>query len=383
MRAYNKTEILVFASYYLPGFKAGGPIRSIGNMLEYLGNEYTFKIITRDRDLGDDSQYEDVKSNVWQKKYNSSIFYISPEKLNFRYLYFLIKNNPHDYLYLNSFFDPITFKLLVVTKFIPSYSSSIILAPRGEFSSGALGLNTLKKKIYTFITLTFGLYKNVIFQASSKFEKDDIINNSPFKNNKIKIALDLPSKIESSKFQKIKSFNDDILRIVFLSRISPMKNLKYALNILKKIKRDVIFDIYGPIEDPNYWFECSKVFQDIPSNVKIEYMGSVAAENVKDIFLNYDLFFLPSKGENYGHVIAEALSVGTPVLISNNTPWKNLENDYLGWEIDLNEPNLFVSVIEEFKPNIEFWKRSTVHKNALKRILNPSDIKDNISLFKN
>ena len=48
--------------------------------------------------------------------------------------------------------------------------------------------------------------------------------------------------------------------------------------------------------------------------------------------------FLPTFAENYGHSIVEALSVGTPMLISDNSPWKNLQEKGFGWEISLNEP---------------------------------------------
>ena len=61
----------------------------------------------------------------------------------------------------------------------------------------------------------------------------------------------------------------------------------------------------------------------------------------------YDLFLFPSGGENYGHVIAESLSSGTPVLISKNTPWLDLESQNLGWDIDLKDMDSFVEIIEK------------------------------------
>ena len=44
--------ILSFAGHYLPGYKAGGPIRSIANMVDQLGDEFDFRIVAGDRDLG-------------------------------------------------------------------------------------------------------------------------------------------------------------------------------------------------------------------------------------------------------------------------------------------------------------------------------------------
>ena len=60
-------KILITCDYYLPGWKAGGPIRSLSALVEYLGDEFQFKVITRDRDFGDSKPYAGVEINKWQK----------------------------------------------------------------------------------------------------------------------------------------------------------------------------------------------------------------------------------------------------------------------------------------------------------------------------
>lgn len=378
-----KPIILIFTGYYSPGYKAGGPIKSIANMIENLGNEFTFKIVTRDRDLGDCIPYPGLVVNKWQKIDNFFIYYLSPEKLTLYNLFSLLKNTSHSFLYLNSFFDiNFTVKVLLASKFIRFYSSKIVLAPRGEFSSGALRLKSIEKNIYVKITKILGLYKNVIFQASSNYEKNDIQNNSPYIKSHIKIAIDLPSKIEILTPKECEKYINSNFSVVFLSRISPMKNLIFCLEILNKISRKINFDIYGPIEDFDYWSNCLEIINKLPDNIKVTYKGSIKAEDVRITLLSYDLLFLPSKGENYGHVIAESLSVGTPVLISDHTPWKNLEIDSLGWNLDLNEKEEFISVLENYLPNVGSWNRKNIQKNAIDRIINPLNIKDNFLLFK-
>ena len=54
--------ILVFCDYYLPGYKAGGPVRSISQLVGALGKEFSFKVVTRDRDLGDDDSYPGIET---------------------------------------------------------------------------------------------------------------------------------------------------------------------------------------------------------------------------------------------------------------------------------------------------------------------------------
>ena len=92
---------------------------------------------------------------------------------------------------------------------------------------------------------------------------------------------------------------------------------------------------YGRIVDNSYWDRCKKSLEKLPKNIKASFLGELKKDEVTVTFSKYDLFFFPTGGENYGHVIAESLSVGTPVLISKNTPWFNLESQHLGWDIDL------------------------------------------------
>jgi glycosyltransferase involved in cell wall biosynthesis len=63
---------------------------------------------------------------------------------------------------------------------------------------------------------------------------------------------------------------------------------------------------------------------------------------------NYDLFFLPTLGENYGHVIFEALASGVPVLISDRTPWQNLKTLGVGTDMPIGDPHDFAKEIDAF-----------------------------------
>lgn len=344
-----KLKILVFSDYYLPGYKAGGPIRSLANLVEKLGDEFNFKIVTKDRDSNDIRPYSGIRVNYWNQVGKAEVFYLSPQNCSLRTIRTLMRSTEYDILYLNSFFSPIfTIKPLLLRRLGMIRNVPTIVTPRGEFSLGALKLKKLKKYLYLKLVKLFGLYNDIIWQASSKYEEKDIRR---LFGSKISVAI--APNLSSPLYKQAKQLNRKnikvagSLKIIFLSRISKKKNLIGALNILKKIKGKVLFNIYGPLEDKDYWIECTKIIKELPNNIRVQYINSVKHEQVKTLMKEHDLFFLPTFGENFGHVVLEALVSGCPVLISDQTPWRNLERKGVGWDLPLNCPEKYQDVLQK------------------------------------
>ncbi len=384
----DKPVILTFIGNYLPGYKAGGILRSLVNTVEHLCDDMEFWIVTRDRDLGDDKPYDDVKINQWQSLGSAMVYYLSPQSSTIKAISKLIFRTKHDVLYLNSFFDRFTIKVLLIRRLSRQSFQPVIVAPRGEFAWGSLGLKFLKKFVFIHVARLFGIYKKVAWHASSELEANDIAKVMNIKPNEIHIALDLPNRINPDNSFDV-TFNPtpegESLRLVFLSRIAREKNLDYALRVLNKVNIKVFFDIYGPAEDATYWKECQKLINQLPSNVTVNYLGSVRPDEVVRIFRRYDLFLFPTAGENYGHVIVESLISGTPVLISTETPWRNLQVDGLGWDIDLVRMDSFVETIENLallSHNERFKNRAIVKAKIMERLLDPVVLETNRQLFK-
>lgn len=98
----------------------------------------------------------------------------------------------------------------------------------------------------------------------------------------------------------------------------------------------------------------------------------------------HDLFFLPTRGENYGHVVAEALAAGTPVLLSDTTPWRNLHELQVGWDLPLEDIEGFRNAIDEAackSPAERALWRSAVLKFAKSRLTDPAIVRANAMLF--
>lgn len=340
----NKKKILVVNAQYLPGFKGGGPIQSCENLIENLSEEFEFYVLCADRDLKDTEPYKNIKINDWNKVGSANVFYMSADKQKLKDFKKVLNETNYDILYLNGFFSPtFTQKPLLLKYFGKLKNKNIILTPRGDFTGGCEN-KKLKKYAYIYLVRLMGLYNNIIWQAASKIEEQDI--KKKFPKAKVYIIPNLPKKVTIKK--PIIQKKQGELRLIFVSRMFPKKNLKYALEVLKGIKEgNVIYDIYGPMEDKNYWNKCEQVIKELPSNVKVNYCGELPHAEIPHAFEQYHAFLFPTLGENYGHVIVEAMMNNClPILSKGTTPWDEYI-DMLQIGARLEEKEKFINIINK------------------------------------
>ncbi|KPP83004.1 MAG: Glycosyl transferase, group 1 [Oceanicaulis sp. HLUCCA04] len=362
----TKPTILVFSRYYLPGYKAGGPIQSIANLVEALGDEFDFRIVTSDRDSTDTEAYPNIPTpGNWAPLGKAQVSYLPPGANGLACIVDILRHTPHDTLYLNSFFDPkFTTLPLLARRLGLTPKARCVLAPRGEFSAGAMRLKSIKKSGFIIGSRLAGIHKHLTWHASTELERADIFKalNSTKLEARIAMNLSHSQEVELPEFEA-RQISDPI-RICFLSRISPKKNLDFALSVLTRTECKVVFDIFGEINDHLYWNHCKKLLSSLPNNITASYHRSVKHSEVISTISKYDLFFLPTHGENYGHAIVEAFIAGTPVLISDSTPWRNLEALGVGKDISLERPDLFVNFIESLA-RLDADEQAMMRKRAL------------------
>lgn len=355
-------------------------------MVEQLGDEFSFSIITRDRDSGDPTPYPGIKVNDWNLVGKAHVFYASSTSLSLSALKRLLQGTPHDILYLNSFFsNEFTIKPLILRRLGLAPPRPILLAPRGEFSQGALQIRRNKKRMFVNLTRSLGLYEGVIWQASTEYEAEDIRRALGRMAGKCIVSPNMPSVLPASGANRNDFLRKDgPLRVVYLSRISPKKNLAFALRVLARVSVPVQFNIYGPADRDGYWQYCQELISALPSNIRVAYHGPVNHAEVARVMSENDLFFLPTLGENYGHAIAEALSAGTPILVSDTTPWRNLEEAGVGWDLPLDSEEAFAERITEFAALSEteyLAMRQRTLAWAKSRLADPKVVEANRQMF--
>jgi glycosyltransferase involved in cell wall biosynthesis len=362
----KKPKILVICNYYLPGYKRGGSLRTIVNMVDRLKNRFDFWIVTRDHD-GDNIQYKNVKINDWNDVRGAKVFYLSKKNVKISKIRELIIETKPDSVYLNSVFSPLSIFVLTLRRLSLIPKLNIILAPEGEISDGALKIKPKKKKIFLKLAKNLGLHENLIWKTASEFEKheSELIKGS---GGEVFVAPNLPARQmfledynQSLKPQK----HIGEAKMVFLSRFMRKKNFNWLLNLLDQVKGNLQIDIYGNLEDKDYWQETRQIIKNLPENIKIEYKGLLPYEEVLNKLFEYHFFILPTLSENFGHVFIEALSAGCPLIISDRTPWINLEEKRIGWGLPLEKPEQWINLIN-YCLNIDNKSYSEFSSNARK-----------------
>ncbi len=340
-------RVLILAETYIPGIKGGGPIQSIKNLTDALGQDIEFYILTADRDIGDENQYPDIDNESTYHIGRAKVRYLNIKKTGIKEISTIINKIQPDVLYLNSYFS-FKFSIIpIILNYIKMiHIQRVVLAPRGEFSPGALGLKKNKKKIYVSFANLIGIYRNVIWHATGESEEKDIKNNIIHPSDIVSVS-NFTADYNSVSYSKAISKKPGKVKLAFLSRIHPKKNLSKSLELLNNVTGEIELNIYGPIEDEVYWNECKKVINSLSDNISVNYLGLINHENVITVFKNHHFFYFLTLGENFGHVIAESLIAGTPVIISNQTPWRSLEKKGVGWDLNLKNQNKIKEILHK------------------------------------
>lgn len=329
----DKRSILIIYDYFLPAWKAGGPIRSIEQMISQLSADFQFFVLCSAYDHGEDSVMQNITVNEWVDwNGKAKVYYYSSRKPSIAFFKKLFNEIKPDLLFVNGLYSlSYNIKPLIAAQtFIKkNRQSKIILSPRGMLHPGALSQKRHKKRIFFLVFKSLGIQKNILWHATD--EKEVHFIRSKFKNARIAIAGNFP---KLSALLPTPGKESGKLIMGTLALISPMKNHLEILMALQSIKQDIVWHIFGPVKDQSYWDLCNKAINELPPNIQVIYHGAIPPDQVASALEKIQVFILPSKSENFGHSVCEALSAGRPVITTDTTPYLNLQHFKAGYTIN-------------------------------------------------
>jgi glycosyltransferase involved in cell wall biosynthesis len=334
------TKVMVFSDWFAPGYKAGGPIQSLVNLTKNL-DQLQFFVVTSDTDHHSTEPYEDVESNSWITfERHIQVMYLTKDQINQGVFKNLLEEIQPSTVYLNSMFSPRFTLTPLMTLRSMDWKGTIAVAPRGMLKESALAEKAWKKKLFLILARWRGYYKMVRWHATNEAEVLEIKKH--FGNQVTAVIADnMPAIPQSNAPVSQKKAGE--LRLICVARISPEKGIEEALRFLMGVdwKGNLHIDFIGAKQNESFLRKCEVLASQL-QGAHIQFLGEESPAQLELRWKEYDGMYLPTRGENFGHAIAESLNHGVPVLISNRTPWKNLGQLGVGWDLPLE--------IEAFQP---------------------------------
>ncbi|NII40938.1 glycosyltransferase involved in cell wall biosynthesis [Curtobacterium flaccumfaciens] len=315
------TTARVLAPWFAPAVDGGGPIRTLDALTRTAPDDIRVEVITRDRDRGATRRLPVPSGPVREAR--RVVEYVDTRGLvgAVRLARATARRPDPDVLYLNSVFDARFAVLPVVLRRLGLVAPGCtLLAPRGEFDAGALAIKHRKKQLFLAVARRTGLLAGITWHAST-----------PIEASRIRVVVGADAEVvvrenETSlpdRARRTPPPRSSRLELVTLGRISPKKRTHLLIEALAHIGRPVRLVVIGPDDDAAYARRCRAAATALPATASVEFRGSLSHEDAMEALSQAHAMATATAGENFGHTIAEALSVGRPVLVSDTTPWSD------------------------------------------------------------
>ena len=372
-------RILAVVEWYPPAYKAGGPIRSVHNLVQLLRAQtnHHLEVVCGDRDLGSDSPLEGIQPDTPLQQDGVVVTY-RPSTSRKWWLDKLrgTEGSPGpDVVYLNSLFSvPFALHPLMAAR---ALGIPVVLAPRGMLGAGALAIKPFKKRVFLRVARALGWFRKVRWHASTEVERGEILAHFP--SARVHIALNVP--LVQANALALKS--EGPVTWIMLGRIQQKKNLHFALEALQNVDlkgRRLRVDLVGPAEDEAY---LQKLLGTSKPGLEVRHVGAVPPHELGRLWERSHALLMPTTHENFGHAVVEAWAHGRPVLLSDQTPWRELSDAGLGWDLPLDQAAWVRGMEEALDWQGETWKKMSEACQDKHRSLveDPKLVADNLALF--
>jgi len=221
-----------------------------------------------------------------------------------------------------------------------SRAAKIVVAPRGSASSYTFQKNRLGKSAWWYLLQRPALTQVDCFHATAVNEYEDLRAAGIDKPVcVIPNGIDIPPILRIAK--------PDRRKLLFLGRINHVKGVGLLLPIWRRLQEtfpDWDLTIAGPLGS-SYANQIMADARNLGCE-RITFPGQLLGDAKARAYAEADLFVLPTYSENFGLVIAEALSHGVPVVTTRGAPWPGLHEHRCGWWTEIEEASIYAGLSE-------------------------------------
>ena len=333
-------KISLIAAHFYPSFYYGGPVSATWDLSNSLSDK-DFDIYVSTTNANGLERLEVEKNTYVKIKENFHVKYYHEERIDSISLAFIfgIYNDLRnaDYVYIQYVFH---YTVIFALFFSFLLKKKVIISPRGSISEyGFSNKNKFLKKIW--LKLLVSPFLSIIdWHACSSLEElslrkffpksqihliNDSIDFNSFQNSKVISKVDLISKYTDRVPKSVSNIFFSMGRLHSVKRFDVLINaFSVFIKSNKNSKLIIAGDDYGVEDDLRNQIKNNNLEHSI------FLIGSVNFNDKKILLNNCDYFTLASDYESFGIVIAEALACGKPIIVSNKTPWNDLEQNKCG-----------------------------------------------------
>lgn len=337
----RKRVLIVYRSYF-PSLSHLGPATAIRNLVTNMSGDYDFHILTLNHEfatgapLFDEPHHREIGPHA-------VVEYVPRGLAGLRILAKRLREDFHA-IDIQCAFDPLlAIPALILCRLGIAGDSGVFHTPHGIFMDVIMSAGRLKKTLFCRIADLAGIYRRVSHLAGSPGEEVDIRRNHR-RQQSVQVMSQFVETVPASGSARAKPANR--LRIAFVGRVTIQKNLLFAIEILKRLKVPATMDVFGDIGDESYFTKCKTLIAGGIGRAEIRFKGGVAKDALFAQLPEYDVLLHPTLGENFGHSIVEALCLGIPVLISDRSPWTDVESHGAGWSLPLSDAQAYADKLE-------------------------------------
>lgn len=319
-------RVLIPAWSFYPS-QEGGPSNALYWLASGLAKAgYEVRVVTTNRCLKPGS----IVLNTWQRLNGFDVVYAT---LNTLLVYTAEELRECDVLIANGVCRIRNFRFNLKAL---RMGKKVILSPRGELLDSAVNhkgklYGLLKSMVFWVMKCAYG--ERVLYHATSR-EEVASIHKYMGRNARVVLIpnyMILPERVEDNSVDGSRGY------LLYVGRINRIKNLDIIIEGLAKSEAFVngpyVFRIAGEIGG-EYYESLITIANELRLSDKVEFLGLVTGEEKNRLFAGAKCLLLMSKSENFGNVIVEALSQGTPVIASKGTPWRQLDEKGAGLWVD-------------------------------------------------
>lgn len=332
---------------FAPAYRIGGPVRSLEGLVRELSSlGVDVKVLTTDSNGGDRLEMP----RGWTRFRGVPVRYLqdwaSPLSTPAFAPLALFEAKRARVVHVTGLFSMISMQALAAALLA---RRPVVLSPRGTLQPGALehGRRIEKRAFLRAFAPLLG--KVSVFHATSEEERRSI---QLALGHRARVAV-VPNGAEIADARLVderRAAHKERPRIAFLGRVHPIKaieELVSACAILRDRGLDFELRIAGPFPDRDYRFALRAKIRELSLEDRVSFEGELLGEAKDAFYASSRVFVLPSRSENFGNVVVEALACRTPVVASLGTPWRELEERRAGRWVR-NDPLSLADAIEVY-----------------------------------